>query len=55
MGSVRVQSGKDRRTAVQIVRQLTLHPGSTHTTLHLEMVNIPKECSCYSKLRVYME
>ena len=37
---VRVRSPEDPRTGVQIVRQLTLHPGGTHATLHLEMLNV---------------
>jgi len=40
---IHMQSGKDSRTGVQIVRHLTLHPGCTHATLHLEMVNISEK------------
>ena len=36
---VRMRSPKDPRTGVQIVRQLTLHQGGSHATLHLEMKN----------------
>lgn len=38
--TVRVRSPKDPRTGVQIARQLTLYPGGTRATLHLEMKNV---------------
>jgi len=38
--TVRMRSPEDPRTGVQIVRQLTLHQGGSHATLHLEMKNV---------------
>ena len=37
---VRVRSPRDLRTGIQISRQLALRRGSSHATLHLEMLNI---------------
>lgn len=45
---VRVQSPRDLRTGIQISRQLTLHRGSSHATLHLEMQNISARARTWS-------
>ena len=38
--SVRVSSPEDPRTGIRIARELSLHPGGSHATLHLEMSNV---------------
>ncbi|MBI2940132.1 MAG: DUF4380 domain-containing protein [Chloroflexi bacterium] len=38
--TVRLRSPEDPRTGIQLVRELTLHQGRSHATLHLEMRNV---------------
>ena len=46
--TVRMRSPEDPRTGMQITRQMTLYPGGTHATLHLEMKNVSERARTWS-------